>query len=153
MLTADELTMIRIEAERFGGYCSAEFYVPQLLDHIDALETWAMNDWQGLQDAIGQWADGVFGSRFGSPHGIIEHLSREVEELRAEPFASEEYADMLMLVMDAARNAGFDMTALYGATWRKLEVNRARQWGTPDEHGIIEHVRAGEPGSGASDGR
>jgi len=72
----------------------------------------------------------------------MEHLRREVEELAAaDPLALEEYADVLMLLARAAADAGFSMGDLSAGVLAKLAVNRDRQWGEPDAHGVVEHVR------------
>lgn len=68
----------------------------------------------------------------------LEHLRREVEELLADPTSAEEYADVFMLLNRAAHNAGVNLTAAVDA---KLVINRRRQWGQPDEHGVVEHIR------------
>lgn len=68
----------------------------------------------------------------------VEHLRREVLELVEDPSDPEEMADVLMLLAGLAAGEGVD---LHAALRTKLEKNRARQWGEPDEHGVVEHVR------------
>jgi dATP/dGTP diphosphohydrolase len=50
-----------------------------------------------------------------------------------------EIVDCLLLVVDGAARAGIDLPQALRA---KLEKNRQRTWGEPDERGVREHVRA-----------
>lgn len=93
-----------------------------------------------LQRDVCAWADSVFGAN-RTPHGCIAHLIKEVEELRASPYDAEEYADCLMLLLNAANQAGMSGDALIIATRNKLETNKLRRWGPVDENGISEHIR------------
>lgn len=77
----------------------------------------------------------------------IVHLFRELRELDREPASGEEHADALMLsaavrdrVVRSAQALGIDLKA---ETARKLAICRRRDWGEPDAHGVVEHVRAG----------
>lgn len=71
-----------------------------------------------------------------------EHLLREAAELRANPTDPEEMADVFMLLAHLADGAHVNLAR---AVFDKLEKNRKRAWGEPDEFGVIEHVRDGEP--------
>ena len=93
-----------------------------------------------LQDAVGTWSDETFGDD-RPPNAIIAHLKKEAEELYQKPFALEEYADCLLLLLDAARVAGFSANVLAQAAFMKLRTNVLREWGEPDENGAVEHVR------------
>lgn len=94
---------------------------------------------QHLQDEVARWSKETFGQR--SPSPIIAHLRKEVEELWKEPFSTEEYADCLMLLLDAAERAGLTTDLIVKETFAKLEVNKQREWGEPDEHGAVDHIR------------
>ena len=76
-----------------------------------------------------------------SPDGPVAHLCKEVEELLEHPYDDMEYADCLMLILDASSNAGIAADDLLNTCWEKLAINRARDWGEPDENGVVEHVR------------
>lgn len=69
--------------------------------------------------------------------GKIEHLRSEVNELHDAPEDGEEMADCLLLLLDIASHQGVD---LMDEAWKKLEKNKLRQWGKPDELGVIRHV-------------
>jgi len=111
---------------------------------------------------VGSWSDDTFGSGQRSP-AILHHLAKEIPELLDaigdydlgcndyRTSVSEmmerhrkmrfEFADAFMLLLDAARKRGFTAEDLIQVTRLKLEVNRRREWGKPDENGVIEHIR------------
>ncbi len=95
---------------------------------------------QQLQDEIASWSDATFGSR-RPPTTPLHHLAKEVQELITAPLDSMEYADCLMLLLDAYRMAGGSADSLIDACYEKLEINRKREWGTPDNNGVVEHIR------------
>jgi hypothetical protein len=100
-----------------------------------------MTDLQRLQREAGRWADEVFGQN-RTPDGEIAHLLKEVEkELTTDPHDINEYADCLLLLLGAARNAGHAADDVVDAAWEKLEVNRHRDWAEPGPDGVVEHVR------------
>jgi hypothetical protein len=75
-----------------------------------------------------------------TPSSIAEHLRREAIELAAHPTDGEEMADIFTLLIGSAAEAGVDLAA---AVRRKLEKNKRRSWGAPDEHGVVQHVAEG----------
>lgn len=99
-------------------------------------------DFTHFQKVHGEWSDKTFGKR--NPVAPLHHLKKEVEEVIKEPFDIEEYADCLLLLMDSARIAGFNMDDLYFAAHRKFAKNKQRKWGKPDENGVVEHIRNAE---------
>ncbi|HEV2734883.1 MAG TPA: dATP/dGTP pyrophosphohydrolase domain-containing protein [Longimicrobiaceae bacterium] len=76
-----------------------------------------------------------------TPASVVEHLRREVAELVNDPHDAMEQADALFLLAGLAAHTGVDLA---DAVRRKLEINRARVWGAPDAHGVVEHVRGEE---------
>lgn len=98
-----------------------------------------------LQTRVGEWADEVFGSPSVRPSTpAIKHLATEVVELAtvaALPSAREdfleEYADCLMLLLDAARRDGLHADEVVEAAFRKLVANKNRRW----EKSYQEHER------------
>ena len=85
---------------------------------------------------------------------VLYHLKKEVKELiesatqfdlakhnDAEIATCLEFADVFLLLIDAARK--FDLDAFHLITWSrmKLEINKTRKWGQPDENGVVEHIR------------
>lgn len=113
---------------------------------------------QGLMDLICKWSDeqfsdGIFTHERALP--ITYHLKKEVGELieelqkvgnaelshYEEEKVKEEYADCLMLLLDSASHFGLSADDLYRACVWKLEINKRRKWGSPDENGVVEHIR------------
>lgn len=97
---------------------------------------------QPLQDAIAHWSRATFGR--DTPLPALKHLRREVDELIESPSDITEYADCLMLVLDAAHIAGISADQLVAAAWAKLEINRGRTWGAPNAEGFSEHIEDGD---------
>jgi hypothetical protein len=106
-----------------------------------------VKNFQPLQDSITAWADSVFG-KDRKPEYILQHLKKEIEELIKDPSSLEEYADVGILWLNAAKKTGYDVDDLYFAIVGKMWVNKCRKWGKMDENGVVEHIRENE----ASDG-
>jgi len=120
-----------------------------------------MNELQILMNDISEWSDSTFGNNQKNP-AIVYHLKKEVDELiealvksnalgcddsigigefeRQIEETKMEFADCFMLLLDSASH--FHMTAeeLIEVAKKKLEINKARKWGTPDINGVIEHL-------------
>jgi hypothetical protein len=95
---------------------------------------------QQLQNEIASWSDSTFGA--DRPAEIpLHHLAKEIQELIATPKDSMEYADCLILLLDAYRMAGGSADELIETCYEKLEINKKRKWGTPDNNGVVEHIR------------
>lgn len=114
---------------------------------------------QQLMYDIADWSDGQFGEG-RNPTAIIHHLKKEVPELieALEKFQKMglrdgnkrdeamkdclyEFADCFMLLLDSARSFGLDSKTLIEFTHLKLEINKNRKWGKPDENGVVEHIK------------
>jgi len=65
------------------------------------------------------------------PIGAIRHLQEEAKELEAKPDDVVEYADCLLLILDAARRNGMTPDDLLYQAFTKLQVNRRRKWPKP----------------------
>ena len=91
-----------------------------------------------LQLKTGIWSDRQFG-KFDRRPSSLRHLIREVNEIIEEPDDVEEYADALILLIDAARMAGIPADDLLDRCFEKLEVNKKRKWKPADEEGVYEH--------------
>ena len=91
-----------------------------------------------LQHEIGEWSEATFDDPGPAPK--LHHLKAEVDELLAAPFDRIEYADCLILLLDAARKAGISGDELLEAAYHKLQVNKRRIWGEPDENGVVQHI-------------
>ena len=97
-----------------------------------------MDNWQKVQDDIGEFTDKTFG------HSTVEskmtHLREELDEVIADPQDELEWADCMILLLDAARRQGFSMDDLQQAINKKMTINRARKWGNADENGVVKHI-------------
>ncbi|GAB1358559.1 hypothetical protein MASR1M31_03370 [Porphyromonadaceae bacterium] len=103
------------------------------------------------------WSDQTFdGGNFRRSRSIAisHHLQKEAVELTesfekffqdrsVESFsaAKEEIADCFILLVDCASHLGCDADELITACQNKLEKNKKRVWGEPDENGVIEHLK------------
>ena len=93
-----------------------------------------------LLDEVVEWGEETFPTV--TLRAKIEHLRREVVELQHRPTAAEEIADIMMITAHIASDSGIDLTQ---AIADKFEIVKAREWGEPDEDGVVEHTREGEP--------
>lgn len=99
---------------------------------------------QELQDTVYNWSENTFG-KGRPPSAPLNHLLKEVQEAIDSPQDIIEYADCLLLLLDAAAKAGFNTQQLILAAFIKLDECRQRKWAEPDENGVSEHVREGHP--------
>lgn len=103
-------------------------------------------DWSDVWEVQRQWSDHTFGTPDErGPYGPLDHLRKEVEEAITSPDDVEEFADLHLLVWDAARRAGHTYWQLKQAVINKLAKNQRRKW--PDASGVVgvvEHVRTEE---------
>jgi hypothetical protein len=81
------------------------------------------------------WAARTFPAMTTS--SCLHHLQQEVEELALAPDDPEEMADVAMLLGHLAHHQGINLAA---ACRVKLEKNKQRAWGKPDEHGVVRHL-------------
>ncbi len=90
-----------------------------------------------------EWSQATFGSDAErGPEGPLNHLKREVGEAIDSPRDEEEYADLLLLVLDASRRAGISAPELVSAAAKKLDKNKEREWGERQPDGVFEHKRS-----------
>jgi hypothetical protein len=71
-----------------------------------------------------EWSDRQFGNV--GPVGPLKHLAKEAIEAAEAQDDISEFADILMLVWDATRRAGFSDEQLAEAVAEKLERNKRR---------------------------
>ena len=79
--------------------------------------------------------------------GILAHIRKELDEVRADPTDPFEWADLIILAMDGAWRQGITADQLAWALLRKQAINRRRRWPDWRLHGQdvpIEHDRSGE---------
>lgn len=95
--------------------------------------------WQDIQNDIAAFTDSVFGK--SNPVSKLHHLREEVDELIEDVNDTHEWADCVILLIDAAKKAGHDMDDLYSFVQEKMKINKNRKWGAPDENGVVRHVK------------
>lgn len=95
---------------------------------------------QHLQDRVSTWSILTFGS-LRPPTAPLNHLLKEVQEAIEKPQDIVEYADCMLLLLDAAAKAGFNTNQLIEASFHKLRICEGREWAEADENGVREHVR------------
>jgi len=94
-----------------------------------------------LAESHSKWSQETFGSdEIKGPLGSILHLQKEINELLENPKDIKEYADVLLLTLDASRRAGFDIVTLLEATSEKLQENKTRKWNLLNRKNIDEPV-------------
>jgi len=85
-----------------------------------------------LAAELAEWSQRTFGDdTTRGPEGALKHLKLEADEALADPTDAEEYADCFILVIDAARRAGFGIGELIEAAHGKLQVCKAREYPWP----------------------
>lgn len=116
-----------------------------------------MENLQNLMNKTSAWSDKTFDNgQFNRSRciPISYHLQKESKELTEAllDFANhptiemrmnvnKEYADALILLVDSANHFGLNADELLTVAFNKLEENKTRTWGTPDENGVVEHIR------------
>ncbi len=97
-----------------------------------------MDEFNFFQEQQGEWAAETFKNQ--TVDGKLAHLIKEVGELRDDPTDILEFADCLMLLLDAARLQGITATDILINAWYKLGINKQREWGQPNADGSVEHI-------------
>ena len=87
----------------------------------------------GLARDQSKWSQETFGSDAErGPIGALKHLQAEAQEAIDQPADITEYADCYLLIMDAARRAGFAFPQLIDAAVAKHRVCEGRNWPKPE---------------------
>lgn len=76
--------------------------------------------------------------------GLIDHIKKELKEIKADPTDLDEWIDVVVLALDGAWRAGYEPSEITAALKAKLRKNMAREWPNWEdaEPGkAIEHVR------------
>lgn len=76
--------------------------------------------------------------------GVLDHIRKELDEVRAEPDDLSEWADLVILAFDGALRQGADPQAILDAIEAKQTKNEGREWPdwrTQPLDKAIEHVR------------
>lgn len=90
-----------------------------------------------LRRVIKEWADSVYPNR--TAHSALSKMvMEEIPELLNGGLDDPgEWADLLILVLDAADLRGIDVIR---AAFDKMEVNHRRNWAVDPDTGIMSHV-------------
>lgn len=77
--------------------------------------------------------------------GVLDHIGKELDEIRADPGDVGEWVDVIILAFDGAWRAGWEPQEILDAIHAKQVRNEGRAWpdwrtATPDQ--AIEHIRA-----------
>jgi len=84
-----------------------------------------------LWDELSEWSQETFGSdQERGPIGALEHLKLEADEA-IESGEKDEYADCLILILDAARRRGLTWDNFMDVTLEKLKVCKTRVYPKP----------------------
>lgn len=90
-----------------------------------------------------EWSTRSFGPDRRT-EGILRHIAKECDEVRAEPESLEEWVDIAILALDGAWRAGHEPQAVIDRLVAKQEENFTRSypdWRTLTEDDPIEHIR------------
>lgn len=76
--------------------------------------------------------------------GIIDHITEELDEIKAEPLDLEEWIDVVMLALDGAWRAGHspeDIAYMLECKQTKNEARNWPDWTTVDRTKAIGHIK------------
>jgi hypothetical protein len=96
-----------------------------------------------------QFSLGAFGPPSGDINlmGVIDHIEKEIVEIKAQPYDLEEWIDIVILATDGAWRAGYAPDEIIEAWKAKNKKNRNRKWPdwrTAEPGKAIEHIREEE---------
>lgn len=77
-------------------------------------------------------------------NGVLDHISKEIEEIKQQPNDLEEWVDLIILAFDGAWRAGYSPDEIATAIEAKQTKNEGRSWPdwrTMSEDEAIEHHR------------
>jgi NTP pyrophosphatase (non-canonical NTP hydrolase) len=92
---------------------------------------------QDIQEEIVDWIGRIHPNR--TTEGTLVKLFEEIGELASKPSDVDEYADVLIVLLDIAHQQGISASDLLPAVRRKMEVNRNRTW-MANDLGVMTHV-------------
>lgn len=91
-----------------------------------------------------EWSERVFGGGTRA-EGVLKHIAKEIEEVRAAPHDLEEWVDIVFLAFDGMWRQGYSPEEIMAMMRTKQAKNFARKWPAPppqDEPSF--HVEGGE---------
>lgn len=93
---------------------------------------------QILQERVTAWADDVYPNR--TTEVAFAKMVGEVAEILANPADPLEWADVLILLVDAAHLRGIDILE---AAHHKMDINEKRDWAIDSTTGLMSHIKRG----------
>lgn len=91
------------------------------------------------------WSQITFGlDKDRGPRASLQHLVKEVQEAMDNPKDIVEFADLHILVVDAARRAGHAWPDVMRNVYSKMDINRHRDYPFPVGDAISEHERSAD---------
>lgn len=88
-----------------------------------------------LMEGIKEFSDKTFGTpEQRNEMGALNHLKLEVDELIQDTNDPLEWADCMLLLLDAARRKGYTTDQLFEFCLEKLEINKKRTWKKHDNN-------------------
>lgn len=88
-------------------------------------------------------------------NGVIDHITKELDEIRSSPTDISEWVDVIILALDGAWRAGWESQQIIDAIVEKQARNEQRtwpDWRTADPDKAIEHVREQADGAAPTAG-
>ncbi len=95
-------------------------------------------NWLTTQKTIAEWSKNTF--KDSTVLSNIAHLRDEIDEIEESPDNIIEWADVIILYMNAAYLSGHSMDDILIAVHKKFEKNKNRSWGEPDKRGVVKHI-------------
>lgn len=93
-------------------------------------------------EAITAWQQKTFANATATSK--LHHLTEELHEVNKALIEGDgihhEFADCFFLLFGAASAAGMNYNDICKAIDEKFAINQKRNWGKPDENGVIKHV-------------
>ena len=95
-----------------------------------------------LHTDIVKWTTDTFGTPAErGPKGPLLHLIKEANEAIEAPTDHSEYADCLILVIDASHRAGMSYEDLWLEAYKKLQVLQTRTYPKVADGEVSEHIK------------
>lgn len=87
-----------------------------------------------------EWSERTFGPN-PRTEGILKHIEKEIQEVRANPTDLSEWADIIILALDGAWRSGATAEDICFALQDKQAINFARTYPRTDDDVPSEHVK------------
>lgn len=136
---ADDIT----EHIDFDFIASVPQHVSCLLEEVKRLGD--MFDFKAYLEVQIKWSGIVFGQG-PRTEGILKHIAKESDEVRAEPYDLEEWIDIVILAFDGAWRAGHSPSDIMAKMSAKQITNLDRKWHVPESGDEpVKHIEQAKP--------